>query len=88
MYGLNHGFRFIDPIKTKRSKFLELFDLTLNIVNIETDSKCGVFELKYWNFLKCYFQVHRCLFQSFFFHIYFFYHAYNINESYFVHLFQ
>ena len=40
MYELDYGFRFIDPIKieSNRSKFLKLFGLTLNIVNIGTPS--------------------------------------------------
>ena len=35
MYGLDHGFRLIDPIKIKlnRSKFVVLFGLVLNIVS-------------------------------------------------------
>ena len=40
MYGLGHGFRFIDPIKIElnRSKVLELFGLSLNPANIGTTS--------------------------------------------------
>jgi len=40
MYELGHVFRFIDPIKIESnlSKFLELFGLVLNTVNIETPS--------------------------------------------------
>jgi len=43
MYGLGYEFRFIDPIKTelnqsKPIKILELFGLTLNTANIETQS--------------------------------------------------
>ena len=40
MYDLGHWFWFIDPIKIKpnQSNFLELFDLTLNTVNIKTSS--------------------------------------------------
>lgn len=40
MYELDHMFKFIDPItiELNRSKFLELFDLILNTVNIGTPS--------------------------------------------------
>ena len=40
MYELDHEFRFINPIKieSNQSKFLKLFDLILNIVNIRTSN--------------------------------------------------
>lgn len=59
MYELSHKFKFINPIRSELIKILELFDLTLNTINIGTSS------VETTTSVETFFTLHRCLFYFF-----------------------